>query len=223
MHDKMSGFTLVHVGDRLTLQRPDDVKFTPFYIDFLAGKLRYRAEQAGLKREMLARALGKKPKEEPRIVDATAGLGRDSFILACLGFNVILLERSAILHALLQDAMHHAKVDPEMAPVIARMQLIHADATSWLAQLPEADRPDIIYLDPMFPERQKSASVKKEMVILQQLLGAETDSEALLNMALACSKHRVVVKRPRLAPALTNQPRAFSLTGKSSRFDIYLV
>lgn len=223
MHDKMSGFTLVHVGDRLTLQRPDDPKFTPFYIDFLGGKLRYRGEQAGLKREMLARALGKKPKDEPRIVDATAGLGRDSFILACLGFNVILLERSAILHALLQDAMLHAQADPEIAPVIARMTLVHADAVTWLPQLPETERPDIIYLDPMFPERQKSASVKKEMVILQQLLGAQTDGDDLLNIALTCSKQRVVVKRPRLAPALTNRPRAFSLTGKSSRFDIYLV
>lgn len=224
MQDKINGgFILAPIGDRLTLQCPDDPKFTPFYIDFLSGKLRYRGNEASLKREMLARALGKKPKDGARIVDATAGLGRDSFILAKLGFNVILLERSAILHALLQDAMHHAANDPETQPIIARMQLIHADAKDWLQQLPADDRPDIIYIDPMFPARQKSASVKKEMVILQQLLGAESDNDALLNVALACSKQRVVVKRPRLAPALTNQPRAFSLTGKSCRFDIYLV
>lgn len=223
MTEAATRYTLVPAGDRLTLQQPDDPKFMPFYIDFLSGKLRYRGDQAGLKREMLARALGKKPKDQPRIVDATAGLGRDSFILACLGFNVTLIERSEILHALLQNALQRAAANADMAPVIARMHLIHADAKDWLMKLPTADRPDIIYLDPMFPEREKSASVKKEMVILQHLLGKDEDSAELLKTALACSKLRVVVKRPRLAPALSARERDFSLTGKSSRFDIYLV
>ena len=216
-------YQLAAIGDCLSLLCPDDPRFTPFYIDFLHGKLRYRGDQAGLKREMLARALGKKPKDQPRIVDATAGLGRDSFILARLGFSVTLLERSDILHALLQNALQRAAADTEMAPVIARMHLIHTDAKDWLPQLSEADRPDIIYLDPMFPEREKSASVKKEMVILQHLLGKEEDGADLLETALACSNQRVVVKRPRLAPALSARERNFALMGKSSRFDIYLV
>jgi 16S rRNA (guanine1516-N2)-methyltransferase len=223
MTQKQCNYALVRTDGRLALEDTTEKKFTPFYIDFLAGKMRYRSDQAGMKREMLARALGKKPKEQPRIVDATAGLGRDSFILATLGFEVILLERSDIIHALLEDALKRAAADAIMAPVIARMRLIHTDAKQWLAQLALDERPDITYLDPMFPEREKSASVKKEMVILQNLLENEPDEPGLLDTALACSKLRVVVKRPRLAPTLSAQVPDYSLTGKSSRFDIYLV
>jgi 16S rRNA (guanine1516-N2)-methyltransferase len=107
--------------------------------------------------------------------------------------------------------------------VVARMHLTHTDARLWLAALPEAERPDIIYLDPMFPSRDKSASVKKEMVILQNLLEKDLDAATLFTAALACSRRRVVVKRPRLAPALSLQKPNYTLQGKSSRFDIYLV
>jgi 16S rRNA (guanine1516-N2)-methyltransferase len=223
MTHKQDTYTLIQTADYLGLQSTSDKKFTPFYIDFLAGKMRYRSDQAGLKREMLARALGKKPKDAPRIVDATAGLGRDGFILATLGFHVTLLERSDIIHALLADALKRAAADATMAPIIARMHLIHADASEWLAHLSPAERPDIIYLDPMFPDREKSASVKKEMVILQNLLENDEDNPTLLDTAMACSNLRVVVKRPRLAPTLTARKPDFALTGKSSRFDIYLV
>ncbi len=216
-------YNLTRTDAYLGLEDTSDKKFTPFYIDFLAGKLRYRSDQAGLKREMLARALGKKPKDQPRIIDATAGLGRDSFILATLGFEVTLIERSDIIFALLEDAWQRGTKDSDMAPVMARMHLVHADAATWLTQLKEDERPDIIYLDPMFPEREKSASVKKEMVILQNLLENEADCPGLLDTALGCSKLRVVVKRPRLAPTLSSRAPSFTLTGKSSRFDIYLV
>jgi 16S rRNA (guanine1516-N2)-methyltransferase len=220
---KPADYALVRTDHYLGLQDNNDKKFAPFYIDFLSGKLRYRSDQAGLKREMLARAMGKKPKDNPRIVDATAGLGRDSFILATLGFEVTLLERSEVIHALLEDALQRAAQDPVIAPIIARMHLIHADARLWLPQLPKEQFPDIIYLDPMFPEREKSASVKKEMVILQNVLENEGSDTDLFAIAVACSKLRVVVKRPRLAPNLSAKAPSFTLTGKSSRFDIYLV
>jgi 16S rRNA (guanine1516-N2)-methyltransferase len=216
-------YALVYTADYLGLQDIREHKFAPFYIDFLSGKMRYRSDQAGLKRELLAKALSLKPKDQPRIIDATAGLGRDSFILAKLGFTVILLERSPVIYVLLRDALRRAAMDETTAAVVARMELIHADAGIWLPGLTEEQRPDIVYLDPMFPEREKSASVKKEMVILQNLLEKDVDTVDLLSIAIACSKRRVVVKRPRLAPGLSVIKPSYTLTGKSSRFDIYLV
>lgn len=189
----------------------------PFQIDFLSGKLRYRADHAGLKNELLARGIGKKPKDNPSIVDATAGLGRDSFILATLGFHVTLIEQSEVLYTLLQDALERAKhVIPD---VIARMTLIHANSLTWLKT---AENPQIIYLDPMFPERKKSALVKKDMAMLQQLLPKEDNYEALLECALISATERVIVKRPRLAPINAQHPPSYTLSGKTSRFDIYL-
>lgn len=191
----------------------------PFYIDFLGAKLLYRCQHASLKKELLARAIGAHPRENPRIIDTTAGLGRDSFMLAYLGFHITMIERSPILHALLEDAMIRAKLDPAIAKVIARMQLVNADSIDWLTTAPIAD---IIYLDPMFPERKKSASVKKEMALLQDLLEKDENTEILFRMALTCAKLRVVVKRPRLAESISNQKPGFSLIGKSSRFDVYI-
>ena len=217
------GYALVFTSDYLGLQATSEKKFTPFYIDFVAGKMRYRSDHAGLKRELLARALKAKPKDHPRIVDVTAGLGRDSFILAALGFNVTALERSPVIFALLRDALQRAALDHATTDIASRIELIHIDADDWLRQCHASNRPDIIYLDPMFPEREKSASVKKEMVILQNLLSNDVDSKDLLSAAIACSTRRVVVKRPRLAPALSGLAPSYTLTGKSSRFDIYLV
>lgn len=210
-------YLLVFNPEYLGIQKPKDKHFKPFYIDFTTGKMLYRSEHAGLRKEMLARALGVKPSENAYIIDATAGLGRDSYILASLGFEITLLERSPIIFALLQDALKRASLT--QANTINRMHLIHADTISWLSALPS--KPDIIYLDPMFPERQKSASVKKEMAILQDLLGKDSDCDKLFKTALTCARKRVVVKRPRLAPPLAAAP-SFSLQGKSSRFDIYL-
>ncbi|MBX3708589.1 MAG: class I SAM-dependent methyltransferase [Gammaproteobacteria bacterium] len=202
----------------LGLQKTCEKKIAPFYIDFLSGKMLHRIQQAGRRKELLARAIGIHPHQHPAIIDATAGLGRDSFILATLGFNVILLERSPIIAALLSDALTRATTDDRTAAIVERMHLIQADAMSQL----QHTSADIIYLDPMFPARQKSASVKKEMVILQDLLGKDDDCEKLLRLALSCAAHRVVVKRPRLAENIANCTPSFSLMGKSSRFDVYV-
>ncbi|TAK74701.1 MAG: 16S rRNA methyltransferase [Gammaproteobacteria bacterium] len=192
-------------------------------IDFLSGKMQYRRQHASLRRELVARAMGAHPRDNPRIIDATAGLGRDSFILASLGFHITLLERSPALASLLQEAFNAAQREPATAPIIARMNLIQTDAIVWLTALNSSDRPDIIYLDPMFPARQKSAAVKKEMLLLQALVGQDDDAEALFQSALTCATRRVVVKRPRLAATIAQQTPSFSIAGDSSRFDIYLV
>ncbi|OGT47738.1 MAG: hypothetical protein A3E83_04865 [Gammaproteobacteria bacterium RIFCSPHIGHO2_12_FULL_41_20] len=195
----------------------------PFYIDFLSAKLHYRQTQASLRKEALARAIGIKPQENPVIIDATAGLARDSFILASLGYNITLLERSPILHLLISDAIQRAAQDPIAAPIINKLHLIQADAISWLQNQHAANLlPHVIYLDPMFPERRKSAQVKKDMQVLQSLVGNDSDTEQLFAVALACAAARVVVKRPRLAPLLTKRLPTFQLIGKSARFDIYI-
>lgn len=197
-------------------------KIRDFYIDFLAGKLHHRRQHTSIRKELLAKAMGRKPSTQLHLVDATAGLGRDSFILATLGFRITLLERSPIVFALLQDAMQRASQHGQLATILERMRLIQVDATHWLKTMLPQQRPPIIYLDPMFPERKKSAAVKKDMAILQELLGNETDTLTLFEAALTCATERVVVKRPRLAMPLGNLAPHFSMHGKHSRFDIYL-
>jgi 16S rRNA (guanine1516-N2)-methyltransferase len=221
-------YLLVLTPDYLGLHKTTDKKFAPFHINFLSGKMLFRIQQAGLRKELLARAIGFRPRDNPIIIDATAGLGRDSFILASLGFEVTMIERSPILYVLLQDALERAKTKAETAAAVGRLHLIYADAIDWLATLTKYQTPPhVIYLDPMFPIRQKSASVKKEMVILQDLLRNDEDSDNLFMTAITCATCRVVVKRPRLATMIAKNiaKRApnFSMAGKSSRFDIYLI
>lgn len=215
-------YRLIATSDYLALENTK-ANSPLFYIDFLCKKTRYRIKQASLRKEWLARAIGFKPQAHPKIIDATAGLGQDSLILAALGFEITLLERSEPLYRLLQNAIQRAKQDTEMAPIAGRLTLIQTDAREWLSQLEDEQKPDVIYLDPMFPERKKSAQVKREMQILQSLLGKEEGSDDLLKMAITCALSRVVVKRPRLAPYLAALAPSFQIRGKTSRFDIYLV
>lgn len=188
-------------------------------IDFLSKQLTYRRQHAGLKNELLARAIGKHPSEAPTIVDATAGLGRDSFILASLGFQITLLEREDALYEVLAAAI--AAATPALPDIMQRMHLIHTDAITWLKALPPASRPDTIYLDPMFPSRKKSASVKKSMAIVQELLGNSSDNTLLFETALATATRRVIVKRPRTAAKISDHAVNFQLNGRTSRFDVY--
>ena len=214
-------YLLVLESNHLSIKK-SGYKALPLSIYFLSGKMTYRRQHASLRRETLARAMGLKNKATTTIVDATAGLGRDSFILACLGFEITLLERSAIVHALLADGIERASQDEQTAIIAKRLNLIHTDAILWLQQLQPQDRPNIIYLDPMFPERNKSALVKKEMRMFHEIIGEDLDADALLTSAMACATQRVVVKRPRLAPHLAGLKPSYSMEGSSSRFDIYL-
>lgn len=208
-------YLLTYTDTYLELRKSNKISF---HIDFLSGKIEYRSKQAGLRKELLARAIGTHPRENPILVDVTAGLGLDSFILASLGYEITLLERSPIMHALLYDALQRAKAHDHIAPVIERMHLVNADALEWLPN----KSCDVITMDPMFPERKKSSLVKKEMVIMQDLLGKDEDSSLLFQLALTCATQRVVVKRPRLAANIAGFTPNFSLTGKSSRFDVYV-
>lgn len=194
----------------------------PVQVDFLEGSMAYRNRNKANARELIVKAVGVKQNQDLKVLDATAGLGRDAFILAAFGCDVQLLERSPIIFLLLQDGMRRAEGDPDIAPIVARMRVLQVEALSYLNRLVvDQNTPDVIYLDPMFPGRLKSAKVKKEMQVLQLLLTDNPDDQALLKTAIDIAKKRVVVKRPRLADFLHNCTPSFSITGRSSRFDVY--
>jgi 16S rRNA (guanine1516-N2)-methyltransferase len=192
----------------------------PVRADFVAGAVAHRRLFGGGAGQAIARAVGLQPGVRPSVLDATAGLGRDAFVLAQLGCTLTLIERHPLVAALLDDGMQRAQADAEVASVMARMRLLHGDATVLMGAW-QSESPQVIYLDPMFPTRDKSAQVKKEMRLFQPLVGADEDAPRLLEAALKLASHRVVVKRPRRAPPLAGQPPGYTLEGKSSRFDIY--
>jgi 16S rRNA (guanine1516-N2)-methyltransferase len=192
----------------------------PVRVDFVSGALAHRRQFGGGSGQMIARAVGLQPGVRPVVLDATAGLGRDAFVLAGLGCEVTLIERQPLIAALLEDGLRRARDDAGTAPVAARMHLREGDAVA-LMRAWRGAAPQVVYLDPMFPHRDKSTLVKKEMRMFRPLVGDDDDAPALLAAALALASHRVVVKRPRKAPALGGVAPGYALEGKSSRFDVY--
>ena len=207
---------------------PDGLQFVelgaqaagPIRVDFISGAVAHRRLFGGGSGQMIAKAVGIAPGIRPTMIDATAGLGRDAFVLAELGCTMTLIERQPLIAALLEDGLQRASADPEVGPIVARMKLLCGNAIELLSAWND-EEPQVIYLDPMFPHRDKSALVKKEMRLFRPLAGDDDDAPALLDAALALATHRVVVKRPRKAPAIAGKPPGYTLEGKSSRFDIY--
>lgn len=207
-------------GDGLQLQDLRPFAPGPVRVDFVHGALAHRRLQGGGTGQMIAKAVGIQPGVRPRVLDATAGLGRDAFVLAQLGCEVVLIERHPVIAALLADGMQRGRADPEVGGIVGRMHLRSADAIQTMAAWAE-DPPQVIYLDPMFPHREKSSLVKKEMSALRPWVGDDLDAPALLAAALQLATHRVVVKRPRKAPCVAGAQPGYALEGKSSRYDIY--
>lgn len=207
--------------ERLELRQTGKGTEGPLFVDFIGGAIEYRRRQGTSRKEAIARAVGLKGGTNPLVLDITAGLGRDSFILAGLGCTVRMVERSPVVAALLADALERAKEEPMLAEIMARLSLMVGDSLEILRDWQGA-RPEVICIDPMYPHRSKSALVKKEMRLIRLLVGDDEDSDQLLTAALAIASRRVVVKRPRLAPALLGQEPNFTISGKNSRFDVYL-
>lgn len=218
-----SHFLLQQHEGRLGLCSLADPSLGIVSVDFEDGTLAWR-QRHPQQPEALLKAAGVRPGQPLKVIDATAGLGQDSFMFANAGCQVLMLERSSLLHALLEDGLRRAlnSADTRVRDAAARMQLLLADSLVVnLDALPLV--PDVIYLDPMFPQRRrKSARVKKNMFMLQQLLDEEPPEEGLLEKALLAARKRVVVKRPRIAGFLDGCKPSFQMTGTSSRFDIYL-
>ena len=177
---------------------------------------RLRPDRLG--RELLVRAARVRGVERPRAVDATAGLGEDSLLLAAAGFSVTMFEKDPVIAALLRDALERAAGDPALAAVVARMELVEADSVAALRSWPEP--PDVVFLDPMFPERTKSAAVKKKFQLLHRLERPCEDERELLDAALAAGPRKVVIKRPPKGPWLAGVRPSYSLAGKAVRYDV---
>lgn len=243
-------------SDQIALRSPLLDQRALVKISFYQGAANHRRLYGGGLSQHLAKAVGLDQRKGPgqgqgqgkgpskqqgkplHIVDATAGLAADSFVLASLGAHVHMLERSPVLSLMIEDALDVARSftstevstseNQQLMQILNRMSVANIDSVQWLSQQPNQGC-EVIYLDPMFPERRKKAAVKKEMQVLQLLLndGVQTESErldeerSLLELSLSKAIYRVAVKRPRLAPPLPGPAPGYSLEGKSIRFDIY--
>jgi 16S rRNA (guanine1516-N2)-methyltransferase len=207
---------LRHCGGRLTLV--DLERGLSIAVDFLADDALHRRHQARRRDHPLARAVGRRA-PLPRVLDGTAGLGRDAFVLATLGYSVTACERSPVLCAMLADGLRRFRAAPGGATIAGdRLEVRHTDCRTELGSTPP---PEVVYLDPMFPARRKSALVKKEMQLLQRLIGTDDDIVELVAAARAVATRRVVIKRPVWAAPVAEAPD-FTVEGSKVRWDVYL-
>lgn len=179
-----------------------------------------RLKQANLEREMLVKAARIKGRQNLRIIDATAGFGEDSILLAAAGHDVTMFEYNPVIYELLKDAIERASEDERLKTIVSRMHLINGDSAEAMKRAKEkGEEFDAILLDPMFPERQKSASVKKKFQLLHKLEAPCSAEEELLEAALGLKPKKVIVKRPGKGEFLAGRKPDYSLEGKAIRYD----
>lgn len=212
-------FSLSYRDLSLQLTDHQQPKLTPLFVDFAGGKHQHRRKFGGGKSQPIAKAVGLNKKRDLHILDATAGLGSDSFVMASIGAQVTMCEQHPVVQCLLEDGLQRGLIHHDIMSICQRMQLVKLSAQTYLQQ--EKTEFDVIYLDPMFPVRQKTAAVKKEMAIFHHLVGEDHNDGLLLQLALQYARFRVVVKRPKAAGFFADQSPSLSLEGKSGRFDIY--
>ena len=187
---------------------------------FIEGAILHRLKYGKGRGHNLAKAVGMKSNKNRTIVDATAGLGYDSFILASLGANVTLIERSEKIHKLLQEGINEAKeYGGHISSIVNRMDLIFGDSKNIIPKL----SPEVILVDTMYNERKKSALVKNNMRLVREIVGSDLDQIELIKIALECAKNRVVVKQPRYSEP-NDEIRKYShqILGKTVRYDVYM-
>lgn len=206
------GVELRRVDGRLTLMA-DGMELAEDFREMLP---RLRPDRLG--RELLVKAVRVRGVEGIRVFDATAGLGEDSLLLAAAGFSVTMCEGDSVIAALLADGLKRAADDLELSGIVGRMSLVEGDSVEILPSLTEA--PDVVYLDPMFPARTKSAAVKKKFQLLHRLESPCADEASLMDAALAAHPRKIVVKRPIKAPVLAGVRPSHSISGKAVRYDV---
>ena len=213
---------LIYTDEFIELR--DMINQTAIHVDFISGALAHRQQYGGGRGQAIAKAIGmKQGMAAPSVMDATAGLGKDSFVMACLGCSMTLVERSPFISQLVDDAIQRASSNADFKALINRgFRLINTQASEYIKNLPASAAPDVIYLDPMYPERKKTALVKKNMQILQKLLGHDFDTDELIDAALKCAKKRVVVKRPKGAEVIGDRKPTMSIESKKTRYDVYV-
>lgn len=219
--DATNSYVLVYTDQGLALQQTGEKADGPVYVDYLGGASTYRRNKGG--GELIVKAVSGSKDIKPSVLDVTAGLGRDCFVLASWGYDVTALERSPVVFSLLEDGLERARLlgDADLRSVVQRLQIVHTDAIPYLNERATSNPPDVVVIDPMFPPSKKSALVKKEMRAFHYVVGPDHDGSLLLEAALRAATYRVVVKRPKKAEFLAGEKPNFSLEGKAIRFDIY--
>jgi 16S rRNA (guanine1516-N2)-methyltransferase len=189
-------------------------------IDFVAGPVAHRFRFGGGRGQPLAKAMGLTDGKTPAIVDATAGLGRDSFLLASLGAKVMMIERSPRMHALLADGLERAAQEGgELQEIVSRMTLFLGDAKDLLPQLDV----EAVLVDPMHPARKKSALVKLDLRQVREIVGEDDNALELMQVALQYAKKRVVLKWPVNAEPIAGvRPFSHQIFGKTMRYDVFM-
>ncbi len=217
LHEELTraGLALRHDADGLVLEG-DGMELCASF-----DEMKRRLRPDALSRELLVRAARVKGVKAPTLVDATAGLGQDSLLLAAAGFTVTLFECNPVIAALLANAVERARHDEQLAGATSRMHVVEGDSVAGLRELAAA--PDVVYLDPMFPGRTKSAAVKKKFQLLHKLEAPCDDEAALLDAALAARPRKVVIKRPLKGPYLGGVKPDYELHGKAVRYDCIVI
>lgn len=224
--DSTFKYHLVYTDHRLELHHnPHLLNFNvlPVFVDFLQNRAVHHRLSSTTTKDPLPKAVGIKPGKRPYVVDATAGMGMDGMQLSWLGCKVTLIERSPIVHALLQDGLERARQHKDLGSIIDHnISLLAGDSTDLLLDLPSP--PHTVVVDPMYPDTTKGPRNKKEMRILRDIVGKDDDTDKLFTTALQVARNRVVLKRPKHAPVLDKFPLpSHQIVMKSGRFDVYLV
>lgn len=211
--------------ERLSLRALHRPQYGAIHADWLTTDVARRIG-AGRK-QPLGRAVGLHKPRLPEdgllhVLDATAGLGRDGYLMAALGARVTLVERNPTICALLRDALARVLAEPKSRAIGERIAIIEADAAEFMARADNAAAFDVVHLDPMYPDDGKAALPSKEMQILRDVTGGDADADALLAPARQAAKHRVVVKRPSKATPLAGVEPSLRFEGTQLRFDVYL-
>jgi 16S rRNA (guanine1516-N2)-methyltransferase len=188
-----------------------------FQIDFVNDRNSYHKFKSGLSSEPLSRAVGS-GKYGKKILDLSAGLGIDAVFLAQMGYQVTAVERNPFIYLALENALMNLKSN-----YAENIKFVHSDAQDFLDKID--GNYDVCYFDPMFPNKNKSALPKQEMVFFKNLVGADLDSSQVLMSALQSKKFkRCAVKRPLSAEPLGLNEKikpVGQIKGKIIRYDIY--
>ena len=187
---------------------------------FIEGPILHRLKYGKGRGQNLAKAVGMKFNKNRNIIDATAGLGYDSFILASLGAKVTLIERSQKMHTLLQNGIDEGILfGGEIEKIVNRMELLFGDSKDILPKL----TPEVIMIDTMYKDRKKTALVKNNMRLVREIVGPDSDYIELLKVALNCAKNRVVLKQPRYAEPIKEITKcSHQILGKTIRYDVFM-
>lgn len=214
-------FLLCQTDSQLELRTLGSDAPGPIVVDFVRGATAFRLSSSSMSRQPIASAMGLS-RGTATVVDATAGLARDAFLLASLGCRVIMVERNRVLSALIRDGLKRAqRGSARTKDAVSRMELVVGEAAQMLANLDAASAPDAVYLDPMYEPRSQKSLTKKEMRICRRLVGDDNDAAALLETARKVARRRVVVKRHRHASPLAPHPD-LKIAAKQVRYDVYL-